>query len=89
MFCGQVTGIKELIMYQGKTLDELKTDFEYAIDDYLLYCFDEQIEPNKTEYEDLNLQIPLVLKKNLEDFSAKNDRSIEEVVEEAIRNYIV
>lgn len=35
---GQVTGIRSLISYEGKTLDELKKDFQEAIDDYLEMC---------------------------------------------------
>lgn len=35
---GQVIGISSLISYEGKTLNELKTDFQGAIDDYLEIC---------------------------------------------------
>lgn len=38
IFYGQVIGINSLISYEGKTSNELKTDFQGAIDDYLEMC---------------------------------------------------
>lgn len=35
-FCGKVQGLdKDLILYEGETLTELKVDFETAVDDYI------------------------------------------------------
>lgn len=35
-FCGKVQGLnKDLILYEGETLAELKADFETAVDDYI------------------------------------------------------
>ena len=35
--CGKVLGMsKDLILYEGNTIDELRVDFECAIDSYLL-----------------------------------------------------
>ena len=35
---GQVIGISSLISYEGKALNELKADFQGAIDDYFEMC---------------------------------------------------
>lgn len=32
---GKVIGIKSLISYEGQSVDELRADFEYAVDEYL------------------------------------------------------
>lgn len=44
---GQVLGIRSLISYEGSSVDELKQDFEGAVDDYLVMCEEEGIEPEK------------------------------------------
>jgi predicted HicB family RNase H-like nuclease len=45
---GQVVGLdKGLIAYEGTTLDELKKDFQDSVDDYLSYCEENNIEPQK------------------------------------------
>ena len=35
---GKVIGIKSLISYEGQSVEELKADFEGAVDEYLEYC---------------------------------------------------
>ncbi len=37
-YVGQVMGMRSCIAYEGETIDELRTDFETAIDDYLRLC---------------------------------------------------
>ncbi len=45
---GKVQGLKgTLISYEGMTVDEIREDFEGAIDDYLESCKERGIEPAK------------------------------------------
>ena len=45
---GKVQGLKgTLISYEGMTVDEIREDFESAIDDYLESCKERGIEPAK------------------------------------------
>ena len=46
--CGKVIGMnKDLILYEGTTLSELRQDFENAVDDYLAGCIADGVEPRK------------------------------------------
>ncbi len=38
IFHGEVTGLRDVITFQGRTVDELKTAFRDSVDDYLDYC---------------------------------------------------
>ena len=53
---GKVIGIKSLISYEGQSVDELKADFESAVDDYLRYCEEKGIEAEKTYKGSLNVR---------------------------------
>lgn len=53
---GKVIGIKSLISYEGHSVDELKADFEDAVDDYLADCAENNIEPEKTYKGSLNVR---------------------------------
>lgn len=53
---GKVIGIKSLISYEGQSVEELKADFEGAVDEYLEYCKEEDIEPEKTYKGSLNVR---------------------------------
>ena len=44
---GQVIDTNSLISYEGTTLDELKKDFENAIDDYLEMCKEHNEKPGE------------------------------------------
>lgn len=53
---GKVIGIKSLISYEGQSVEELKADFEGAIDEYLEYCEKNSVEPEKTYKGSLNVR---------------------------------
>jgi predicted HicB family RNase H-like nuclease len=55
---GKVLGMsKDIISYEGKTVDELKEDFETGIDAYLDSCKKEGIEPRKAYSGTLNVRL--------------------------------
>ncbi len=45
------------ITYEGQTGAELRKDFEGAVDEYLQYCFDNEIKPRKSYSGTLNVRI--------------------------------
>ncbi len=54
---GKVIGIKSLVSYEGQSVDELRADFEGAVDEYLESCREQNIEPEKTYKGSLNVRI--------------------------------
>ena len=38
VFYGKVQGIRSLVSYEGKNMDELVSDFHRSVDDYLAVC---------------------------------------------------
>ena len=55
---GKVLGMsKDLILYEGNTIDELKADFEAGIDNYIAGCVADGIEPRKPYSGTLNIRI--------------------------------
>jgi predicted HicB family RNase H-like nuclease len=47
IFHGEVINIRDVITFQGKSVDELKKAFEESVEDYLVFCADRGEEPNK------------------------------------------
>lgn len=47
LFHGKVKFIRSLLSYEGTDMESLRKDFEEAVDDYLDYCNEEGIEPEK------------------------------------------
>ncbi len=38
IFHGEVFGLKDIITFQGKSVEELEQEFKNSIDDYLAWC---------------------------------------------------
>lgn len=53
---GKIIGIKSLISYEGQSVVELKADFESAVDEYLEFCAEKSVEPEKTYKGSLNVR---------------------------------
>ncbi len=47
IFHGEVLDTRDVITFQGQSVDELKTAFQGSIDDYLAFCEQRGEEPNK------------------------------------------
>ena len=50
VFFGKIEGINGLVNFEGESVKELTDAFHEAVDDYLAYCEDEGIEPDKKLY---------------------------------------
>ncbi len=47
MFHGEVVNIRDVITFQGKSVEELKRSFQDSVDDYLEFCAERQEKPEK------------------------------------------
>jgi len=54
---GQVAFIRDLITYEAITLEQLKKEFEYSVNDYLTSCEERNKVPNKPFKGSFNVRI--------------------------------
>ena len=57
VFFGKIEGINGLVNFEGESVKELTNAFHEAVDDYLAYCEDEGIEPDKSYTGVLNVRL--------------------------------
>ncbi len=57
LFFGKIEGINGLVNFEGESVKELTEAFHEAVDDYLAYCKDEGIEPDKSYSGVLNVRL--------------------------------
>lgn len=57
VFFGKIEGINGLVNFEGESVKELTDAFHEAVDDYLAYCKDEGIEPDKSYSGVLNVRL--------------------------------
>ena len=92
VFFGKIEGINGLVNFEGESVKELTDAFHEAVDDYLAYCEDEGIEPDKSYSGVLNVrlspsihrQIAMLARQAGQTLNAYIKDALEEKVEEAI-----
>ena len=81
---GQVIDTNSLISYEGTTLDELKKDFENAIDDYLKMCKEHNEKPEKAYTGIFNVRLEPEMHKRLALYAKEHDESLNASVKNAV-----
>ena len=85
---GKVLGIRSLISYEGQSVDELKSSFEYMLDEYLAECKAENIEPEKPYKGSLNVRIGSDTHRILAMQAQAKNMTINSYIKEIIDQYI-
>jgi predicted HicB family RNase H-like nuclease len=58
IFAGRILGIRSIVSFHGKTVVELRTEFEHAVEDYLADCKQQGVHPEKPASGKLLLRVP-------------------------------
>jgi len=88
VFFGRIIGISDRITFEGNNVENLRTDFQEAVDEYLEICSNMGKEPEKMYRGTFNVRIAPTLHRELAIYSASQGKTLNSTVEEAIRDYI-
>lgn len=80
IFHGDVIGIKDVITFQGRSVDELEQAFKDSVDDYLAWCEERGEKPEKTFSGNLRLRISPELHALLAREAQKKDTSLNQLI---------
>ncbi len=58
LFAGEIVGLSEKLTFHGAGVDELRADFEFAVDHYLASCAAMGVVPEKQASGKLLIRIP-------------------------------
>ncbi len=58
IFVGRVLGIRTIISFHGKTVDQLRKEFKAAVDDYIVDCKSQGVPPEKPASGKILLRVP-------------------------------
>ncbi len=76
IFHGEVIGLRDVVTFQGTTVDELKQAFHDSIDDYLDFCESRGEEPDKPYSGKFLLRVDPLLHRRLAELSANDGESL-------------
>lgn len=84
VFFGKVEGINGLVNFEGESVRELTEAFHEAVDDYLAYCEDEGIEPEKSYTGVLNVRLKPTIHRQIALLAKQAGMSINSYIKETL-----
>ena len=88
IFHGDVINTRDVITFQGTTVRELENAFQDSIDDYIEWCSEEGVSPEKPYSGKFNLRLSPQLHREVAIAAKRLDVSINKFVEKAIEDEI-
>ncbi len=88
VFFGKIEGIDGLVNYEGSSVDELKSAFHEAVNDYLVYCKEEGIVPHKSYSGMLNIRISPDIHRQIAVLANKAGVSINAFIKQALNREV-
>lgn len=88
VFFGKVEGINGLVNFEGESVKELTAAFHEAVDDYLTYCEDEGIEPDKSYTGMLNVRLTPAIHRQIAMLALQAGMSINAYIKETLEEKV-
>jgi predicted HicB family RNase H-like nuclease len=84
LFHGEIINTRDVITFQGKSVRELEKAFHDSVNDYIKWCMDDGVQPEKPYSGKFNLRIPPELHKQAAVAAHKMNISLNRLVEKAL-----
>lgn len=84
LFHGEVVDLRDVITFQGKSVDELEQAFRDSVDDYLEFCQLRGEEPDKSFTGRLMLRLPSDVHRSVYVRAKKEGKSLNEYISEKL-----
>lgn len=84
VFFGKIEGIDDLVNYEGESVTELTAAFHEAVDDYLAYCEDHGLKPEKSYTGTFNVRISPMTHREIANLASEEGISINAFVKRAL-----
>lgn len=88
IFHGEVINIRDVITFQGRSVDELKQAFADSVEDYLDFCRERGEEPDKPFSGKFMVRIDPTLHKKIVAKANIEGQSLNSLVEKSLSLYV-
>lgn len=88
VFHGKLEGVNDLVTFEGESVNELKSAFEEAVEDYIELCAEINKEPFKSFKGSFNIRITPNLHSKAFKAAILKGKSLNQFVQEAIEREV-
>ena len=85
MMTGYVVNTRDQIYFEGRSVDELRQAFEDSVDDYLVFCEEQGLDPAKPFSGSLRLRLAPDLHRDAATTAAARGMSLNAFISEATK----
>lgn len=85
---GRLLGIRDAIIYEGKDVDSLESNFRAAVDEYLAFCTEENKIPDQPFKGSFNVRVGPDLHKQAALFAEEHKQKLNAVVSRALEEFL-
>jgi predicted HicB family RNase H-like nuclease len=89
VFYGKIEGIRDLVSFEGQSVDELKKAFQEAVEDYLEFCKQIGKRPEKSYKGSFNIRISPEIHRQAIIKATMLGISLNQLVQKAIEKVII
>lgn len=89
IFTGEVVGLKDVITFQGKSVDDLEQAFHDSVDDYLNWCNEDGVSPDRPYSGNVLLRFSPELHRKISAAAKKKNVSINKFMEKAAEDELL
>ncbi|MDX9784622.1 MAG: type II toxin-antitoxin system HicB family antitoxin [Spirochaetia bacterium] len=86
VFYGKIEGIEDLVSFEAKSVDALKTAFQESVEDYLDICERNNKNAEKSYKGSFNVRIPPELHKKAKRMAVKMGLSLNQFVQKVLED---
>ncbi|MEO5372697.1 MAG: type II toxin-antitoxin system HicB family antitoxin [Alphaproteobacteria bacterium] len=84
LFHGEVANTRDVLTFQGRTLDELRAAFADTVADYIAWCQERGKEPERPYSGNFTVRLPPDLHRRIATAAASRGESVNAFVREAL-----
>lgn len=88
VFFGKIEGINGLVNFEGTSVAELKKAFHQAVDDYLAYCEEHNLKPEKSYTGVLNVRLSPEIHRRIALLAQSSGKTINSLIKDAVENQL-
>ena len=88
VFFGKIEGINGLVNFEGESVKDLTEAFHEAVDDYLAYCEEEGIEPDKSYSGVLNVRLTPTIHRQIAILARQAGLTLNAYIKDAVERAI-
>ena len=88
VLCGKIEGINDLVVFESTSPVDIVDEFHKAVDDYLEFCKELNVSPDKTDSGNFNVRISPDCHRSLSMIAVREGVSLNTIVGRSCMQYI-